>query len=205
MKVKNLAIGLRVKVKAKNHSGFFEDSAGKFGTIVYTDEVSHLDVKIKYDDGGTEWGNHKGIKQVQGTPLQDLRVGDRVEILDKRVTSFFDSNKGRIGTVTHLDPDSTLDVRVEFDDGGVDWGNHKDVRVVTIPCTIKVGDRVRLLEGQVLGFLAGDVGTVKHVDSSVTALVHFDVPRNGFKSQENGIPDLQGLYVNPDYLEVITD
>lgn len=205
MKVKNLVIGLRVQVKAKNHTGFFEDSAGKFGTIVSIDECSHLDVKIKYEDGGYEWGNSKGIKQFKGTPLQDLKVGDRVEILDKRLTAFFDSNRGRVGTVVKLDPDSTLDVRVEFAEGDVDWGNHKDVRVVAIPCTIKVGDRVRLVENQVLGFLAGDVGTVKHVDSSVTALVHFDVPRNGFKSQEYGIPDLQGLYVNPEQLEVITN
>lgn len=202
MKFKNLEIGLRVQVKSKNHTGFFEDSAGKFGTIVGIDEGSHLDVKIKYEGGGHEWGNRKGIKQVQGTPLQALKVGDRVEILDKRITAFFDSNKGRIGTVTHLDPDSTLDVRVEFADGDTDWGNHIDVRVVTEPSTIKVGTRVRLLEANCLGFLAGDVGTVK---CTTSGLVHFDVPRNGFQSQEYSIPDLHGLYVNPELLEVITD
>src|SRR5699024_5665939 len=118
MKFKNLVIGLRVKVKAKGHTGFFEDSAGKFGTIVGIDDGSHLDVKIKYEGGGHEWGNRKGIKQVKGTPLQDLKVGDRVEILDARATYFFDSNRGRVGTVIKLDPDSTLDVWVEFDGGG---------------------------------------------------------------------------------------
>ena len=204
MKVKNLEIGLPVQVKAKNHTGFFEDSAGKFGTIVAIDECSHLDVKIKYEGGGHEWGNRKGIKQFKGTPLQDLKVGDRVEILDKRLTAFFDSNKGRTGTVVKLDPDCTLDVRVEFAEGAVDWGNHKDVRVVTAPSTIKVGTRVRLLEDHMFGFVAGDVGTVKHVDSA-TATVHFDLARNGWESQEYGIPDLHGLYVNPEDLKVITD
>ena len=107
MKVKNLEIGLRVQVKAKNHVGFFSDGAGKFGTIVDIDEVSHLDVKIKYEDGGTEWGNHDGIKRFK-TNFQDVKVGDRVEILGDRTTYFFNSNIGRIGTVTRLDPDSSL-------------------------------------------------------------------------------------------------
>lgn len=135
MKVKNLVIGTQVQVKAKGHTGFYISSAGKCGTIVDIDDGSHLDVRVQYNDGAFEWGNHKGIKRVK----------------------------------------------------------------------LKVGSRVRLVEDAGLGFLAGDVGTVKHVDSPITLLVHFDVPRNGFKSPEYAIPDLQGLYVNRAQLEVITD
>ena len=132
MKVKNLVVGLRVQVKAKGHAGFFSWNAGKFGTIVGIDDGDSHDVQVQYEDGRTEWGNHKGIKRVKGVSLQDLKVGDRVEILDKRSTAFYDSNKGRIGTVTRLDPTSeTLDVKVEFDDDDTDWGNHTDIRVVT--------------------------------------------------------------------------
>lgn len=205
MKFKNLKTGLRVQVKTKNHAGFFEESAGKFGTIVGFDADSLLDVQIKYDDGSIESGNHAGIKRFKGVPLQDLKVGDRVEILDNPTIYFYDLNRGRIGTVTHLDPDSALDVRVEFDNGGVDWGNHSEIRVVNEPEAIKVGTRVRLKQDKVLGFLAGDVGTVKHLDYDGTFAVHFDVARNGWGSPNNdhGIPDLHGLWVHPDDLEVI--
>lgn len=140
MKVKNLEIGLRVQVKAKNHSGFFEASAGKFGTIVGIDDGSHLDVKIKYDDGVFEWGNHKGIK-----------------------------------------------------------------RFKTEPNSIKVGTRVRLVENYMCGFLEGDVGTVKYIESADSVVVHFDVARHGWGSEEYGIPDNHGLWVDPDLLEIITD
>lgn len=204
MKVKNLKIGTKVQVKSKNHVGFFESSAGKFGTIVDIDDGSYLDVKIRYEYGGTEWGNHKGIKRFK-TDLQSVKVGDRVEILDDRATYFFESNRGRIGTVTRLDPDSTLDVKVEFDDGDTDWGNHSDVRVVTTPEAIKVGDRVRLVENYMCGFLKGDTGTVKYIDSDDTVAVHFDVARHGWDSEEYGIPDNHGLWVGRDSLEVIAD
>lgn len=202
MKVKNLKTGLRVQVKAKNHVGFFSENAGKFGTIVDIDDGAYLDVKVKYDDGIVEWGNHAGIKRFK-TKLQDVKVGDRVEILDDRATYFYDSNRGRIGTVTKLDPDSSLDVKVEFDDGDTDWGNHSDVRVVTAPDSIKVGDRVRLVENHMCGFLEGDVGTVKYIDTDDSLAIHFDVARHGWDAEQYGIPDGHGLWVSRDSLEVI--
>lgn len=207
MKVKNLEIGLRVQVKAKNHVGFFSENAGKFGTILDIDDGTYLDVKVKYDDGIVEWGNHDGIKRANKglSSVSDLKVGDRVEILHKRLTAFFYSNKGRIGTVTHLDPDSTLDVRVEFADGDTDWGNHSDIRVVTEPNSIEVGTRVRLVKDDMFGFLKGDTGTVKYIASDDSLVVHFDVARHGWDSEEYGIPDNHGLWVSRDSLEIITD
>lgn len=211
MKIKNLVIGTRVQVKATNNVGFFSWSAGKCGVINDIDDGVFLDVHIKYDDGSTEWGNHEGIKRAdKGVCLDDLKVGDRVEILDKRLTAFFNSNKGRVGTVTRLDPDSSLSVKVEFDDGDTDWGNHKDIRIVTKPVgviggVIEVGSRVRLKSDNLSGFLAGDVGTVKAFDRDGDAIVHFDVARSGWKDTEYGIPDLHGLFVDPDDLELIVD
>lgn len=211
MKVKNLVIGTQVQVKAEGHKGFWESSAGKLGTIVDIDSGALLDVKIEYTNGTYEWGNHKGIKLVK-TNLQDVQVGDRVEILDKLSTAFYCSSKGRIGTVTRLDPTRDLDVKVEFDDGDYDWGNHKDIKRASVeptepstPASIEVGSRVRLKMDKILGFLEGDVGTVKDIDGSGDAVVHFDVARNGWESCEYSIPDLHGLFVNPKYLEFITD
>lgn len=204
MKVKNLKIGVKVQVKSKNHVGFFESSTGKFGTITDIDDGVFLDVRVRYDDGVSEWGNHAGIKRFK-TNLQDVKVGDRVKILDARATYFFESNRGRIGTVTKLDPDSSLDVKVEFDDGDTDWGNHSDVRVVTGTEAIGVGTRVRLTEDFMCGFLAGDVGTVKYIESADSVVVHFDVARHGWGSEEYGIPDNHGLWVHPDSLEVIAN
>ncbi len=209
MKVKNLKTGLLVQVKAKNHVGFFGSSAGKFGTITDIDYGEFLDVRVRYDDGVSELGNHAGIKRVK-TSLQDVKVGDRVEILNKRLTAFFDSNKGRIGTVTLLDPDSSLDVKVEFDDGGNDWGNHSDIRILpkvagVVVGAIEVGSRVRLKRDHVLGFQEGDVGTVKDLDGDGDAVVHFDVARNGWADKGYRIPDLHGLFVDPEDLELIID
>ena len=209
MKIKNLEVGLRVKVKATNHEGFYSWSKGKCGVIDAIDDGSFFDVRIKYDDGDSEWGNHKGIKRADKgvSSLDDVQVGDHVEILDKRLSAFFDSNKGRVGTVTRLDPDSgPLNVKVEFDDGDTDWGNHKDIRIVTKSTPkIVVGTRVRLKQDQMLGFREGDVGTVKHLDIDGTLAVHFDVARNGWDSEHYGIPNLHGLWVYLDDLEVITD
>ena len=209
MKIKNLVIGARVQVKATNHAGFYSSSAGKCGVINDVDDGTFLDVHIKYDDGSTEWGNHKGIKRADEgvSSLDDVQVGDVVEILDKRLTAFFDSNKGRTGTVTRLDPDSTnLNVKVEFDDGDCDWGNHKDIRILPKPVNeIVVGTRVRLKDDHMLGFRAGDVGTVKSMDAGGSTAVYFDVAREGWEDVRLGIPDLHGLWVDVGDLEVITD
>lgn len=148
MKVKNLKVGLRVQVKHKNHVGFYSDYAGEFGVITKIDADSLLDVRVEFDDGDYDWGNHKGIKRAP------------VEVTEDEVQA---------------------------------------------PQTIGVGSRVRLKSDKVLGFLAGDVGTVKDFDSDGDAVVHFDVARNGWESAHYGIPELHGLYVLPEHLEVISD
>ena len=138
MKIKNLVIGARVQVKAKNHAGFYSSSVGKCGVINDVDDGAFLDVRIKYDDGDSEWGNHKGIRIV---------------------------------------PKSTHE--------------------------IVVGTRVRLKVDHILRFQEGDVGTVKALDGDGAA-VYFDVARNGWENTYLGIPDLHGLWVDVDELEVIT-
>ena len=62
-----------------------------------------------------------------------------------------------------------------------------------------VGQRVQLKRNYCLGFKAGDVGTIKAVDGTNYA-VHFDVARNGWFNEDLGIPDLHGLYIDPEAL-----
>ena len=137
--------------------------------------------------------------------IKNLGMGLRVQVKDVcRGKGFYSHNAGKFGTVIGIDVPSSLDVQVQYDDGGTEWGNHKGIRIVSKPNTIEVGSRVRLLEDRVLGFLAGDVGTVIAFDRDGDVVVYFDVARNGWESREYNIPDLHGLYVPPKYLEVIT-
>lgn len=151
MKVKNLEIGTQVQVKAEGHKGFWDSSAGKLGTIVDIDIPSGLNVRVEFDDGSFDWGNHKGIKRA---PVESAEP---------------------------------------------------EVQEPSTPASVEVGSRVRLKQDKVLGFLEGDVGTVKDIDRDGDAVVHFDVARNGWESNALGIPDLHGLFVIPAHLEVITD
>jgi len=153
MKVKNLVVGLRVQVKREHHTAFFSCYAGKLGTIVDIDIPSGLNVRVEFDDGSFDWGNHKGIKRAPVEPTEP------------------------------------------------------EVQEPSTPASVEVGSRVRLKQAEILGFLEGDVGTAKYLDSDGTFAVHFDVARNGWGSPNNdfGIPDLHGLWVDPDDLEVIAD
>lgn len=67
-----------------------------------------------------------------------------------------------------------------------------------------IGQRVQLKHDDVLGFRAGDVGTIKAVyDGAYT--VHFDIARNGWGNKSLGIPNLHGLYVKPESLRKVRE
>ena len=67
-----------------------------------------------------------------------------------------------------------------------------------------VGQRVQLKRDDILGFRAGDVGTIKAVDGMHYA-VHFDIARDGWEREDLGIPDLHGLYVYPEDLRKVKE
>lgn len=67
-----------------------------------------------------------------------------------------------------------------------------------------IGQRVQLKHDEMLGFRAGDVGTIKGVDGRHYA-VHFDIARNGWESKSLSIPDLHGLYVDPEDLRKVKE
>ena len=67
-----------------------------------------------------------------------------------------------------------------------------------------IGQRVQLKRDDMLGFKAGDVGTIKGVYNSSYA-VHFDIARNGWECKSIGIPDLHGLYVYPEDLRKVRE
>lgn len=67
-----------------------------------------------------------------------------------------------------------------------------------------IGQRVQLKRDDMLGFKAGDVGTIKAVDGVMYA-VHFDIARNGWFKKSLGIPDLHGLYVYPEDLRKVKE
>lgn len=67
-----------------------------------------------------------------------------------------------------------------------------------------IGQRVQLKRDYCLGFKAGDVGTIKGADGSHYA-VHFDNARSGWERDDLGIPDLHGLYVDPDDLRKVKE
>ena len=67
-----------------------------------------------------------------------------------------------------------------------------------------IGQRVQLKRDEILGFKAGDVGTIKDVNGE-DYTVHFDIARNGWGCESLGIPDLHGLYVPPEYLRKVQE
>ena len=67
-----------------------------------------------------------------------------------------------------------------------------------------VGQRVQLKRDDILGFKAGDVGTIKGVDGKHYA-VHFDIARDGWERDDLDIPDLHGLYVDPEDLRKVRE
>ena len=65
-----------------------------------------------------------------------------------------------------------------------------------------IGQRVQLKRDGMLGFKAGDVGTIKAVVGKYYA-VHFDIARDGWFEEDLGIPDLHGAYVYPEGLRKV--
>lgn len=65
-----------------------------------------------------------------------------------------------------------------------------------------IGQRVQLKRDDMFGFKAGDVGTIKAVNGE-DYIVHFDIARNGWFKEDLGIPDLHGLYVDPEDLRKV--
>ena len=70
--------------------------------------------------------------------------------------------------------------------------------------TKNVGQRVQLKRDDMLGFKAGDLGTIKAVDDKHYT-VHFDIARDGWRKEHLGIPDLHGLYVDPKDLRKVKE
>ena len=140
--------------------------------------------------------------------VKNLVIGLRVQVKETGYKGFFSASAGKFGVIKQIDVPHSLDVQIEYEDGAFEWGNHKGIKHAPVEHStqpsVGVGSRVRLLEDRVLGFLAGDVGTVIAFDRDGDVVVYFDVARNGWESREYSIPDLHGLYVPPKYLEVIT-
>ena len=67
-----------------------------------------------------------------------------------------------------------------------------------------VGQRVQLKRNDMLGFRAGDVGTIKAV-YGLDYAVHFDIARDGWERDDLGIPDFHGLYVDPEDLRKVEE
>ena len=63
---------------------------------------------------------------------------------------------------------------------------------------------MQLKRDAMLGFEAGDVGTIKAVDGEYY-LVHFDIARRGLRRDDLGIPDLHGLYTEPWHLRKVKE
>lgn len=68
-----------------------------------------------------------------------------------------------------------------------------------------IGQRVQLKHDDMLGFRAGDVGTIKGLGGDGSYTVHFDIARNGWESASLGIPDLHGLYVDAEDLRKVKE
>ncbi|UPW35897.1 lamin-B receptor domain-containing protein [Pseudomonas phage EM] len=67
--------------------------------------------------------------------LKNVKKGQIVQvdgfISQGKVLRFEERNAGQYGVVESLDKSATnLTVRVQFDDGSVDWGHHDELRLV---------------------------------------------------------------------------
>ena len=67
MKLKNVKVGQIVKVKQSNDT-FFARYTGAHGTVKYVEDIKctdYLNVKVRFTDGSTDWGNHHDIKLIE--------------------------------------------------------------------------------------------------------------------------------------------
>ena len=84
MKIEDLKIGMKVKVVADN--GFYYYNVGKVGFISELDEGSGSDVKVIFEDGTCDWGNHAGIELVEdgnNSPSEQQLLKDLIKNMEK--------------------------------------------------------------------------------------------------------------------------
>ena len=67
MKLENVKVGQFVKVKS-TASTFEHKYVGAYGTVARVEDSTYtgtLTVRVRFPDGGTDWGNHEDIKPVK--------------------------------------------------------------------------------------------------------------------------------------------
>lgn len=67
MKHKNVKVGQFVKVKS-TASTFAHKYVGAYGTVIRVEDAFYtgdLTVRVRFPDGGTDWGNHEDIKPIK--------------------------------------------------------------------------------------------------------------------------------------------
>lgn len=71
--------------------------------------------------------------------LKNVKVGQTVKVKKTfnttRGSTFEHESKGRVGTVYRVEPidyEGKLTVGVEFSDGSTDWGNHTDIKLISV-------------------------------------------------------------------------
>lgn len=67
MKLKNVKRGQFVKVKS-TASAFAHKYVGAYGTVVEVEPSTYtgcLTVKVRFPDGGIDWGSHEDIKPIK--------------------------------------------------------------------------------------------------------------------------------------------
>lgn len=67
--------------------------------------------------------------------FKNVKVGQTVKVKKSNSTEgqFNNEHTGKTGKVECIDYDcdrDSLTIRVEFEDGDIDWGNHKDLKLV---------------------------------------------------------------------------
>lgn len=67
MKLKNVKVGQFIKVKS-TASTFEHNHIGAYGTVIRVEDASYtgdLTVRVRFQDGGLDWGNHEDIKSIK--------------------------------------------------------------------------------------------------------------------------------------------
>lgn len=70
LKFKNVKVGQTVKVKKSNSTEgqFYNEHTGKTGIVKGVDyfcDRNSLTILVEFEDGDTDWGNHKDLKLVE--------------------------------------------------------------------------------------------------------------------------------------------
>ena len=70
MKLKNIEIGMRLKVKKKQRepcdARWYDESKGLIGTVIAIDDTGDpATVRLQFENGCAEWGTHKGLRKLK--------------------------------------------------------------------------------------------------------------------------------------------